>query len=81
MISTDGSGGRELPKGTPWEKPWKLYDLENDVSEKYNVIDKYPEVAEEMTQKMAALIRNGRSTPGAPQTNEGKTPHLPNDME
>ncbi len=81
MIFTNGSCGREIPKGLRFEKPWKLFDLEKDISEKNNVIDKYPEVAEEMTKTMGALIRNGRSTPGAPQKNEGKIPDLPKNME
>ncbi len=81
MIFSDGSGGRQKPKGGRWKKPWQLYDLENDSSEKTNVIDKYPEVAAEMTKTIAALIRNGRSTPGTPQANYGKTPGLPKDME
>lgn len=34
-----------------------------------------------MDRLAAALIRNGRSTPGKPQTNEGIIPNLPKEIE
>jgi len=70
-----GSGGWSYPRpgrddmsGLP---PIQLYDLENDVGEKINVYDKYPEVVEKLTNLLTAYVKNGRSTPGAPQKNDG----------
>ena len=47
----------------------QLYDMENDISEKQNVADKHPEVIKEFRMMLTEYIRNGRSTPGAPQSN------------
>ncbi|MEM7313186.1 MAG: sulfatase-like hydrolase/transferase, partial [Planctomycetota bacterium] len=33
MIASNGSGGREKPKGEPFGKPYQLYDMVSDVSE------------------------------------------------
>lgn len=49
----------------------QLYDMENDISEIKNVQDKYPEIVKEQTQLLTKYIKEGRSTKGANQTNEG----------
>lgn len=71
-----GSGGWSYPKPGEAEKlglpPIQLYDLESDVGEKQNVQDKHPEVVERLTRLMEKYVAEGRSTPGAPQKNEGK---------
>ena len=68
-----GSGGWSYPK--PGEEPpgsprFQLYDLESDVREKNNVINDYPEITAQLKQRLAEIIRRGRSTPGASQPNE-----------
>ncbi|MCL2832466.1 MAG: arylsulfatase [Treponema sp.] len=70
-----GSGGWSWPK--PGEEPpgsprFQLYDLENDVSEKINVIESHPDIVPPMRNRLAEIIRSGRSTPGTPQPNEGE---------
>jgi arylsulfatase A len=45
MILGDGSGARTKPVGTPFQKPYQLYDIENDLTESDNLIDKEIEVA------------------------------------
>ncbi len=44
LVAGNGSGGREVPKGKPFEQPWMLFDLENDPGEKTNVADQHREV-------------------------------------
>lgn len=61
MVFGSGSGGRQNPVGKPFEEPYFLFDLENDPSETTNVIDKFPKVAEILTDKLNALMNNGRS--------------------
>ena len=39
LVLGSGSGGREKPKGKPWEKPYHFYDLANDPRETKNLID------------------------------------------
>jgi len=69
-----GSGGWSYPKvgeepdGTP---PIQLYDLNADISERANVQDQHPEIVSELRDLLTAYVKNGRSTPGAPQPNTG----------
>lgn len=55
-------------------KAHQLYDLRNDIEEKNNVIEKYPEVVEKLQAVLEEHIRNGRSTPGEPQVNGRNNP-------
>ncbi len=70
-----GSGGWSFPRPNTPEvdglPPIQLYDLDADISERANLQDKYPEVVEKLTALMTQYVRNGRSTPGAPQENTG----------
>jgi arylsulfatase A-like enzyme len=70
-----GSGGWSEPRPAEARKlnlpPVQLYDLEKDVGEKNNVHKEHPEVVRQMTDLLAQYVRNGRSTPGAPQKNAG----------
>ena len=54
----------ELPK-------IQLYNLKNDPTEAQNVYANNMDVAQEMTNLMIHYIKNGRSTPGLPQSNDG----------
>ncbi|MGN0214745.1 MAG: arylsulfatase [Muribaculaceae bacterium] len=49
----------------------QLYDMVADPSETRNVAKEHPEVVQELKSLMIRYIENGRSTPGAPQKNEG----------
>jgi hypothetical protein len=69
-----GSGGGSYP--TPGQQcnglpPIQLYDLNADVAEGTNVHDQHPDVVERLTKLLTAYVKNGRSTPGAPQANTG----------
>lgn len=73
-----GSGGWSYPRPKEAKKknlpPVQLYDLSADIGEQKNLHEKYPEVVERLTKLMEKYIADGRSTPGTPQHNEGKTP-------
>ena len=73
-----GSGGWSYPRPNETKKlnlpPIQLYDLTADISEQQNLHEKYPDVVERLTKLMEKYIAEGRSTPGTPQKNEGKTP-------
>lgn len=69
-----GSGGWSdpVPGQEPAESPpIQLYDLEADLGERRNVWDQYPEVVERLKSLLISYIQNGRSTPGAKQSNTG----------
>jgi arylsulfatase A len=69
-----GSGGWSFPRpgdecdGLP---PIQLYDLSADIGEQLNVQSDHPEVVEQLTDLLTRYVLEGRSTPGAPQSNTG----------
>lgn len=58
MVFGSGSGGREIPVGKPFEKPFFLFDLEKDPGETTNVIDLYPEVASRLADKLETIMKS-----------------------
>lgn len=70
-----GSGGWSFPRpgvdDTSSLPAFQLYDLLEDIGETTNVIDCHPDIFKELRQRLATHIRNGRSTPGVHQRNEG----------
>jgi arylsulfatase A len=69
-----GSGGSLQPivmKPGPGETPFELYDLATDPHEETNLYDIHPEVVNRLQQSITDIVRNGRSTPGIPQSNDG----------
>jgi arylsulfatase A-like enzyme len=70
-----GSGGWSYPapgEETPDMPQFQLYNLEEDIGEKINVIEQHPAIAEGLKKILAAYVRNGRSTPGPMQKNTGE---------
>ncbi len=72
-----GSGGWSNPKPKKARAgdfpPVQLYDLSKDIAEKTNVQDKHPVIVQRLTDLLQKYVDEGRSTPGVPQQNEGKT--------
>jgi arylsulfatase A-like enzyme len=69
-----GSGGWSDPKpgkATQGMYPVQLYDLETDLAETNNLAEKEPVQVQAMADLLAKAIRDGRSTPGAKQENDG----------
>ncbi len=69
-----GSGGWSDPR--PGEEsahspPLQLYDLDADIGERQNISERHPDVVEQLKSLLTQYVRNGRSTPGEPQSNEG----------
>lgn len=65
-----GSGGSFKPVLIETEKGdaiYELYDIENDPGETRNLYFEHPEVVERLKIKITDIIKNGRSTKGAPQ--------------
>ena len=70
-----GSGGWSFPEnGTPdvaGLPEMQLYNLEKDPGETRNLWEEEPELAASMKALLFDCVINGRSTPGAPQHNNG----------
>lgn len=54
--------------------PMGLYDLEQDPGEYHNLLEQHPNIARDLIKQLTQTIAEGRSTPGAPQKNNGKVP-------
>lgn len=70
-----GSGGWSEPvpgKEDPDGPRFQLYDLSQDIGERHNVIAEYSEMAAELKNILKSYIERGRSTEGAPQSNNGQ---------
>ncbi len=74
LVLWPGSGGWAYPrteeemKGLP---RFQLFDLEKDPSEKNNLINDHPDKAELLKELLIDYIKNGRSTTGRVQENDG----------
>ncbi len=58
--------GKKAAQNLP---PVQLYDLSKDIGEKVNVQAEHPEIVKRLTERLEKLVKDGRSTPGAPQKN------------
>lgn len=74
-IFCPGSGGWSYPTPNSEETktlpPVQLYDLESDISEQNNLQDRYPEIIEEYRKELSKIVKDGRSTSGENQLNDG----------
>lgn len=61
LVAGNGSGGRERPRGKPFTRPYQLYDLVTDPSERRNVYDSHPAVALRLEAELERLRTRGRS--------------------
>ena len=71
-----GSGGWSAPRPNAAKKSAnlplvQLYDLERDPAEKNNLQAENSELVGKLVMTLAKAIKNGRTTPGPNQTNEG----------
>lgn len=77
LLLSSGSGGWSFPKpGTDDEviktlPSVQLYNMQSDPAEKNNVYAEHPEVVKELKDLMIKYVKEGRSTPGTPQKNDG----------
>lgn len=61
LVAGNGSGGRQAPKGKPFQKPYQLFDLAHDTGESKDVAAEHPERVKRLAQQLDTLIKSGRS--------------------
>jgi arylsulfatase A len=61
LVLGNGSGGRENPRGKPFERPYQLYDMSTDVGEATDLSKQHPEVVDRLTQRFEQIRQAGRS--------------------
>lgn len=74
LLMAPDSGGWSEPKpqkGNADSQVVQLYNLENDPSEEQNVCAEHPEVVNELRALLVKYIKEGRSTSGTVQKNDG----------
>jgi arylsulfatase A len=74
LVLCADSGGWSPPSQKKGEdkglSPIQLYDIETNLGEKNNVYAQHPGVVKHLTRLLESYVKNGRSTPGAPQEND-----------
>ena len=77
LVSRDFSGYLAIRKGN-WKlcyskspNAYKLYNLGNDIGEQKNLLRSNPEMAQTLEAILTKIVRDGRSTRGAKQKNDG----------
>jgi arylsulfatase A-like enzyme len=58
MVFGNGSGGRQVPRGKPFKKPYILYNMKNDPAETTNLISQYPKVANKLSDQLDSIRYN-----------------------
>lgn len=77
LLLSPSSGGWSFPKPGTDDAVIKtlpliqLYNMKTDPAEKNNVYAEHPEVVKELKDLMIKYVKEGRSTPGTPQKNDG----------
>ena len=61
LVLGNGSGGREKPRGKPFEKPYQLYDLSEDLGEARDVAAAHPDVVARLETRLEEIRATGRS--------------------
>lgn len=79
LLLSASSGGWSAPMPTDTLAldslpPIQLYNMKDDPSETTNVEAEHPEIVFRLRALMAKYVREGRSTPGASQKNDGEYP-------
>ncbi len=55
LVAGNGSGGRQGPRGKPFQKPYHLYNLDKDPGETTNLIESRPEIAAQLEEELMRI--------------------------
>lgn len=65
-------GGQNLEQSRGKSAVTELYNLESDIGEKTNLVDKHPEIVKKMTDALTGLIQSGTSRTGQQSANDAQ---------
>ncbi|MEM7203065.1 MAG: arylsulfatase [Planctomycetota bacterium] len=68
LVLGNGSGGREAPRGKPFERPYPLFDLQTDPGETRDVAGEHGAVV----QRLTATFEDLRAAGSGPMTGRGR---------
>lgn len=78
LLLSPSSGGWSYPQPGKDDEviatlpPYQLYNMKSDPGETKNLCNEYPAIINELKALMIKYIKDGRSTPGTPQKNDGE---------
>ena len=61
LVLGNGSGGREQPKGKPFEQPYHLFDLSEDLPERKNVAEQHPDLVKRLIKQFERIHQGSGS--------------------
>jgi len=61
LVAGNGSGGRESPKGSPFQRPYQLFDITSDPAEQHNVYAQQPLVVQRLERALTCIRDRDRS--------------------
>lgn len=61
LILGNGSGGRATPKGKPFEKPYLLFNMKDDIAERKDVAASHPQIVKELEELCLKIRDSGTS--------------------
>lgn len=64
-----GAGSRMSDSNAQGSDKYQHYNLNHDIGETRNQVNRHPEVVAQLKEKLLEIIENGRSTPGPKQQN------------
>lgn len=74
LLSSYSGGWSEPRKPQEGAPEYQLFDLEKDPEEMNNLYAVNPEIAKKLRELLIGYVKEGRSTPGIPQKNDGIYP-------
>jgi arylsulfatase A len=61
LILGNGSGGRQVPRGKPFERPYQLFDLEADIEETTDLAAKEPGLVRRLSERLEAIRKSSEA--------------------
>jgi len=61
LVLGNGSGGRQAPKGKPFERPYQLFDLDADIEETIDLAASEPGIVRRLSERLEAIRKSSEA--------------------